>query len=128
MDRDAAQVVADFMDDILNGRRPDAPERLIDNDALVQRVTSFRAAFPDLQVTLHTIARDGELVAVHLVGRGTHLGLFQGIPPTGRPWSASCTAVYRVQAGRIVDFWINWDELSILEQIGGVARLAPASA
>lgn len=128
MDRDAAQVVADFVDDILNGARPDAPERLIDNEALIQRVTGFRAAFPDLKVTVRTIARDGDLVAVHLVGRGTHLGLFQGIPPTGRPWSASCTAVYRVQAGRIVDFWINWDELSILEQIGGVARLAPSSA
>lgn len=128
MDSDAAQVVADFMDDILNGARPDAPERLIDNDALVQRVAGFRAAFPDLHVAPDAIARDGELVAVHLVGRGTHLGLFQGIPPTGRPWSASCTAIYRVRAGRIVDFWVNWDELSILEQIGGVARLAPASA
>lgn len=67
------------------------------------------------------------MVAVHLVGQGTHLGLFQGIPATGRRWSASCTALYRVHAGRIVDFWINWDELAILEH-GGVARRAPASA
>lgn len=128
MDRDAEQVVSAYVEDILNGRHADAPERLIDNDALVRRVRRFRAAFPDLHVTTRAIARDGEMVAVHLVGQGTHLGLFQGIPATGRRWSASCTALYRVQAGRIVDFWINWDELAILEQIGGVARRAPASA
>ena len=128
MDRDAQEVVSEYVEDVLNGRRPELAERLIDNDALVQRVTAFRTAFPDLRVTTQAIVRDGEYVGLHLAGQGTHHGLFQGIPATGRRWAASCTALYRVRAGRIVDFWFTWDELSILEQIGGIARLAPASA
>jgi predicted ester cyclase len=67
-------------------------------------------------------------VAVHLTARGTHRGIFQGIPATGRSWAASCSALYRIEDGRIVDCWENWDLLGILEQLGGVRRPATASA
>jgi hypothetical protein len=32
-----------------------------------------------------------------------------------------------VQGGRIVDSWLNWDLLGILEQVGGVRRAETAS-
>ncbi len=128
MDRAPQDVVAAYVEGILNGREPDSSSRLISNDALADRVATFRAAFPDLDVVVRQIVVQHDLVAIHLVGHGTHRGPFQGIPATGRAWSATCTAIYRVQDGGIVDFWINWDVLGILEQIGGVARVATASA
>ena len=128
MAAESRAVVTAFVDDVLNAARPEALDGLVANEALAQRTAALRRAFPDLRVTVRAIACDGDIVAIHLSARGTHAGIFQGIPPTNRPWSASCTALYRVHGGRIVDFWATWDELAILEQIGGVARLAPASA
>jgi predicted ester cyclase len=122
------QVVVAYTENVLNGRDPSQLDRLIANQALALRVASFRRAFPDLRVTVREITSEGELVAVHLTGRATHRGIFQGIPATNREWTASCTAMYRVRDGQIVDFWLNWDVLGILEQIGGIARLMPASA
>lgn len=121
-------VVIAYVDDVLNAARPEALDRLVANEALAQRTAALHRAFPDLRVTVREIACEGDVVAVHLSARGTHRGLFQGVPPTNLPWVAGCTALYRVQGGQIVDFWVTWDELAILEQIGGVARLAPASA
>jgi predicted ester cyclase len=77
-------------------------------------------------VTTNFVVANGELVAVNLIGRGTHQGTFQGVPPTGRRWAATCSAFYRVEDGRIVDSWLNWDVLGILDQVGGVRRAETA--
>jgi predicted ester cyclase len=50
------------------------------------------------------------------------------VTPTGRRWAATCSAFYRVVDERIVDSWMNWDLLGILEQLGGVRRAETASA
>lgn len=128
MAAESRAVVIAYIHDVLNAARPDLLDRLVANQALAQRTVALRRSFPDLLVTIREIACDGDVVAIHLSAQGTHRGLFQGVPPTDRPWSASATALYRVRDGQIVDFWVTWDELAILEQIGGVARLAPASA
>lgn len=121
-------VVERYLQEVLNEGGSDSAETLVANEPLRQRATAFRTAFPDLSVrVIRILAQDG-LVAVHLVGNGTHRGTFQGIRATGRPWSASCTAIYEVREGRIVDFWVNWDVLAILEQLGAVQRAATASA
>jgi predicted ester cyclase len=54
--------------------------------------------------------------------------MFQGCPATGREWSASCTAIYRIEHGRIVDFSDNWDWLGVMEQLGTIHRAATASS
>jgi predicted ester cyclase len=103
-------------------------EDLLANETLRQRDEAFRSAFPDAQVTAGQVLAQGDLVAVHLTGGGTHLGTFQGCPPTGREWTATCTAVYRVQAGRIAEAWVNWDWLAVMEQLGCVRRVETVSA
>lgn len=103
-------------------------EDLLADETLRQRDEAFRGAFPDAESTAKQVIAEGDLVAVHLTGRGTHLGTFQGCPPTGREWSATCTAIYRVEAGRIAEAWINWDWLAVMEQLGGVERVETVSA
>ena len=125
---DARRVVERYVREVLSGNGPATPEDVISNAMLRGKVRAFREAFPDLHVECQQVLAEGELVGMTATGRATHQGIFLGIPPTGRSWSASCTAVYRVQAGKIVDFWVNWDLLSILEQVGGVQRSTAASA
>jgi steroid delta-isomerase-like uncharacterized protein len=103
-------------------------EELLADETLRRRAEAFRSAFPDARSSPQRVIAEGDLVAVHLTGRGTHLGTFQGCPPTGREWSATCTAIYRVESGRIAEAWINWDWLAVMEQLGTVERVETVSA
>lgn len=121
-------IIERFLNEVMSGGRPEAAPALVGSEPLLERVRALRSAFPDLRVHVVRIAVDGNLVAVHLVGSGTHRGPFQGSLATGRRWTATSTAIYEVRAGRIADFWLTWDMLSIMEQLGLVLRPAHASA
>lgn len=124
----ARSVVERYLGEVLERKDADAGERLISNETLKQKVMAFLVAFPDLEITAHKIVTEGSLVACHLAGAATHRAPFQGIPASGKRWTATCSAFYEVADGRIADAWINWDLLSIMEQIGGVRRTEGASA
>jgi steroid delta-isomerase-like uncharacterized protein len=121
-------VVERYLAEVLNGEGQARPEDLISGQTLRQRTTGFRRAFPDLQVTTHTLLVDGDLVAAHFTGCGTHQGLFQGVPATGRRWQADCIAVFRVVDGRIAEAWMHWDLLALMEQLRAIQRVRTVSA
>lgn len=121
-------VVERYVTEVLNGKDRSRIEALVKDGNLRQRIAVFLAAFPDLTITTRHLIAEGNVVALHLVGSATHQGPFQGMPPTGRSWSASCSALYEVADGSIVDAWVNWDLLSIMEQIGAIHRSEGASA
>lgn len=125
---DPQRVVERYLGEVLTGAGGGNSGDVIGIEVIRQKASRFRAAFPDLTITTHQVVVEGQFVAVHLTGRGTHRGIFQGLPATGRSWTASCTALYRVEDGKVIDFWENWDLLSILEQLGGLRRQATASA
>ena len=116
-----------FVDEVLNGHDLASLDELVADVTLKQRVRLFLGAFPDLAVATNVVVTEGNLVGVNLTGRATQKGTFQGVPATGRRWAATCSAFFRLADGRIADFWINWDELAILEQLGGVRRAETAS-
>lgn len=121
-------VVERYIAEVLNRRRPESATELISDEPFRQRVEAFVRAFPDLEVTTEVLLAEGELVAAHLTGRGTHEALFSGVPATGKTWQARCTAIYRVRDGRICEAWVNWDLLSLIEQLGGIERARTVSA
>lgn len=125
---DPRAVVVRYLSDVLIGGNARTAKRLIANEPFRERVAAFRRAFPDVTVEPDLLFAEGDLVGMRATGRGTHLGTFQGIAPTGRRWTATCTALYRVQGGAIVDAWVQWDLLAILEQIGAVRRSHAATA
>ena len=61
---------------------------------------------------------DGDLVAYHTIWRGTHLGEFRGIPPTGKRVEWKVTAFRRVRDGKVVEGWGSYEWLSVVEQLG----------
>ena len=121
-------VVARYLSDVLGGARPESAEELLANDELERRTNRLRSAFPDLETEALVLLAEGDLVGCHLTARGTHLGLYQGVPATGRAWEARCTAVYRIERARIAEAWVTWDTLSLMEQLGAVERVATVSA
>ena len=49
-----------------------------------------------------------------------------GIAPTGRDVVVSGQTLSRLEGGKIVEEWTNWDTLGMLQQIGAVPAGAPA--
>jgi steroid delta-isomerase-like uncharacterized protein len=124
----ARATVERYLEEVLNLKDLAVASELILNEHFRQKVSAFVTSFPDLETTVHHIVVEGDLVAAHISGRATHRDTFQGMPATGKKWDATCSAFYRVIDGRIVDAWVNWDLLTIMEQIGAIRRTEAASA
>ncbi len=61
--------------------------------------------FPDLQVELLKIVDEEDTVATLKMFRGTHLGEFRGIQPTGRKVEFDALEFLVLRDGKIVDHW-----------------------
>jgi predicted ester cyclase len=58
--------------------------------------------------------------------RGTHKGDLNGIAPTGKHITTSGVTIARVSNGKIVEGYVNWDALGMMQQLGVVPELAKA--
>jgi steroid delta-isomerase-like uncharacterized protein len=88
---------------------------------------SFRTAFPDWTSTVEEIVSEGDRVAERWTGRGTHLGDFRGIPPTGRRVEVPGVVFYRMRDGKIAEFRGSFDGLRMLQQLGALPPAASAA-
>jgi predicted ester cyclase len=75
------------------------------------------AAFPDYTWQLQHLLIDGDRIWAHFRDVGTHRGTYRGIAATGREVSTQEFALYRTDAGRIVQVWVTADELSVVTQL-----------
>jgi steroid delta-isomerase-like uncharacterized protein len=94
--------------------------------AFAQRI---REAFPDTEVAVEDVFSVDDKVAVRWVASGTHTGSGLGVAPSGKRISVTGMTIAKIQNGKIVEGWDNWDRLAMLEQIGVyTANPAPALA
>jgi steroid delta-isomerase-like uncharacterized protein len=78
----------------------------------------FRAAFPDLQVSVDLVIGEGEFVVGRWTATGTHLGSWGGIEPTRRRVSFSAANIFRFENGKVAEIWNHRDDLGLREQVG----------
>ena len=83
-------------------------------------INGFRAAFPDIELTVQHEIAEGDLVVHHWTMTGTHKGAFQGLPPTDKSLTWTGITIVRIADGKIVERWANVDVLAILQQLGVV--------
>jgi predicted ester cyclase len=57
-------------------------------------------------------------VVVHWTVRGTHKGPFLGMQPTNRPCTVSGTSISRMEGGKLVEHWADWNVMTLMEQLG----------
>lgn len=86
-------------------------------------VQQFRAAFPDLAYTVEEILAERDLVMARFSARGTHEGEFLGLAPTGRVVTYTGTDINRIEDGKIVESWVHYDALGLLQQLGLVPEI-----
>lgn len=96
--------------------------------ALKQLVTMYRGAFPDAQCTIEDIVGEGDKVVIRWTGRGTHDGYLGKISPTGKSVKVTGIDILRIAGGKIVESWMNWDTLGMLQQLGVSQQSAQAAS
>jgi len=78
----------------------------------------FRAAFPDLRVTVDLIIAEGDFVVGRWTASGTQLGSWGPLAPTGRQATFSAVNIFRFESGRVGEIWNHRDDFGLPEQIG----------
>lgn len=88
-------------------------------------IAACRTGFPDLKFTIDdTIAERNEVVH-HWTARGTHKGQFLGMQPTNKHATVTGTSISCIENGKISEQWVEWNLMSMMEQLG---ISAPAKA
>src|ERR1700756_2150279 len=88
-----------------------------------KRVTLYRTAFSDLRLTVEDIIAEGETVVARWSCRGTHKGDLNGIAPTGKQFNITGVSIARFANGKMSEGFVNWDALSLMQQLGVVPEL-----
>ncbi|MGB8986473.1 MAG: ester cyclase [Candidatus Sulfotelmatobacter sp.] len=78
----------------------------------------IRSAFSDTQILIEDVFEANDKVVARWSATMTHNGGGMGIPPTGKPVKITGTSIARIENGKIVEGWDNWDRLAMLEQTG----------
>jgi predicted ester cyclase len=69
---------------------------------------------------------DGDRVAQRLHFEGTHTGVFQGLPPTGKKVAFEGLELNRHgEDGRVLEHWVQLDALSLLQALGLIVVPGP---
>ncbi len=102
---------------IVHARIPFATDFTSGPEALKQLVGFYHLTFSDIETTVEHVVAEDDLVAVRWSARGRHTGDLFGVPPTGREVVTSGIDMLRIADGRIVEGWVSWDALSLLEQV-----------
>ena len=89
-------------------------------EGLKQFVQFLRSAFPDIHFTNQVTVAEDDKVVTRWQAAATHQGEFMGVPATGKSIQITGTAIHRVENGKVVEGWNNWDGLGMLMQLGVV--------
>lgn len=129
-------VVRDFLTVVRSGAQPEragefmAPEvaahQLQGEDPVTvtrtpqeyaEHVREMRSANGDFSLVIDELLADGDRVYARWTQKGMHVGEIDGVAPTGLPITQLTSCVYRVDAGRIVEYWIQIDRLGVRAQL-----------
>jgi steroid delta-isomerase-like uncharacterized protein len=85
-------------------------------------VEKLRGAFPDIHVTIEDAFEGGGRVAARWSATMTHNGDHLGLPATGKQIRITGISIGRIVDGKIVEGWDNWDQLSMMRDVGAMTE------
>jgi steroid delta-isomerase-like uncharacterized protein len=94
-------------------------------DEVMAHWDELHKAFPDQEVEIVALHSSDEAVLMEAVARGTHLGAYRGLPPTGKKMEQPFLGIFLFEGEDLVCERVYYDTATVLRQLG-VAR-DPAS-
>lgn len=91
------------------------PDAIHGTEAFKQLIAMYHCSFPDTRFEIQDQIAEGNKVATRWIAYGTHRGEFMGIAPSGEAMSVTGMSFHRIENGRILESWDDWDALSMLQ-------------
>ena len=125
-----------WFDEVWNNGRADAIEEMFDEYGIAHGLSDdpsnpikgprgyrpfyevFRQAFPNLKVVIEDMVAEGDKVAARCSVRGKHEGEFLGKAATQSPVEITGITIVRIDNGKIVEAWNNFDFMTLYKQVG----------
>jgi steroid delta-isomerase-like uncharacterized protein len=99
---------------------PTMPEDVRGVEGRKEFYSMYRSAFPDADITVEDQVAEGDKVVTRWTGRGTHQGELLGVPPSGNRVEVTGITISRIEGGKVVEEWDNYDALGMMQQIGAI--------
>ena len=84
-------------------------------------VQNYINTFPDTKTTLNDVFGEDNKVAIRWTCTFTHDKPYMGLPPTNKKITFTGTSLYRFSESKIVEIWISWDRLILMQQLGVIS-------
>ena len=78
----------------------------------------YRAAFPDVHMTIDLMVAEGDMVVARWTNEGTNTGQWGDVPATGKRSRFSGVNIFRIVDGKVVEIWNHRDDLGAMQQLG----------
>jgi steroid delta-isomerase-like uncharacterized protein len=104
----------------LVARDPAMPEDVRGVEGIKEFYGMYLIAFPDAEITIEDQVAEGDTVATRWTGRGTQNGELMGVPPSGKRVEVAGVTISRIEGGKIVEEWDNYDALGMMQGIGAI--------
>ena len=134
-----------FYEEVLNGRRLEVLDETHASDLVVHDpavpggeirgrdayrrfIRRMGRALPDYQFTVYELLAEGQYTVARWTVTGTYEGEYLGIAPTGARVTMSGISIDRREGEKVVEAWVQMDNLDLLRQIGAVKVPEPTVA
>ena len=117
--RGSAQAVQEELAPNYVAHFPGSPGPL-DAEGFKQLVNVFASGFPESYFDFDNEFAVEDKVVTRWTYRAVHSGEFQGLPPTGKQVAMTGITILHIAGGKIVEHWVELDQLGLLQQLGVV--------
>jgi steroid delta-isomerase-like uncharacterized protein len=139
MSEENKAVLRRWFDEVWNNGRAEVIEELFDENGIAHGLSddpsnpikgpsgyrpfykTFREAFPNLKIVIDDMVAEGDKVAARCSVRGKHEGDFMGRAATQAPVEFTGITIVRIENGKIVEAWNNFDFMTMYKQTGHLA-------
>jgi len=87
-------------------------------EELKDQFRQMAVAFPDAREETHAIVAEADMVVVYGAWIATQEGPYGPFPATGKTANVRFFYLFRIEGGKIAEFWTEWDNLNMLTQFG----------
>jgi len=119
--RGNASVVNTLYDVNYEGQLPSSnPTGVRNREELYGLISEYQQAFSNFNATVDLLVAENDWVSSRITLRGVfNRGDYYGIPPTGEPVEIALHTFHRFNAqGRIIEEYVEWDNLAFSIQLG----------
>lgn len=136
MSNENKELVRRWFEEVWNKGRVDAIDEMFDANGIAHGLsddpsrpitgpaefrpfhTVFREAFPNMMIVVEDMVAEGDRVAARCSVRAKHEGQFLGRAATQSPVEFTGMTIVRIDNGKIVESWNNFDFMNLHRQLG----------